>query len=89
MEQHMPGVVAMIRDKRKEQGAGHVNLCWRRGVVECKPGWFYAREGAVAIGTPFFGSEVETLMAELGAQLDMRSGPLLMMATLEAAHEQA
>ncbi len=89
MQQHMPGVVAMIQDKRLELGAEHVNLCWRRGVIDCTPGWFYAREGAVAIGTPFFGSEIETLLSELGETLDIRSGPMVILATVEAAHAKA
>lgn len=80
MEEHMPGVVQMIRDRRAEFGAEHVNLCWRRGVLECQPGWFYAREGSVSIGMPFMGSEIETMMAELGEKLDIQRGPMLMLA---------
>lgn len=49
----MPGVAALMRDRRREQGAPHVAACWRRGVVEREPGWFFAREGALAVGTPW------------------------------------
>lgn len=75
----MPKVVEMIRSRRKEMGADHVNLCWRRGVIEMQPGWFYAREGAIAVGMPFVGSEIETVMAELGAWRDFRAEPMLML----------
>lgn len=49
----MPGVARLIAEKRQQWGDAHVNECWRRGVVERQPGWFFAREGAVAVGTPW------------------------------------
>ena len=49
----MPGVARLLADKRKLMGEAHVAECWRRGVVECEPGWFFAREGALAVGTPW------------------------------------
>lgn len=48
----MPAVVAMVKEKREAYGNRHVDECWRRGVVDGEPGWFFAREGALAIGTP-------------------------------------
>ena len=48
----MPRVVVLLRERRKADGAAHVNECWRRGVLLGEPGWFFAREGAVAVGTP-------------------------------------
>jgi hypothetical protein len=48
----MPGVVALMQAKRRELGDAHCNLCWTRGVVEQVPGWFFAREGALWVGTP-------------------------------------
>jgi hypothetical protein len=50
---HMPGVAALVREKRKALGDAHVNECWTRGVVQREPGWFFAREGALAVGTPW------------------------------------
>lgn len=50
---HMPTVAALVADKRREMGSAHVNTCWQRGVVERLPGWFFAREGALAVGTPW------------------------------------
>lgn len=49
----MPGVSALMAEKRRQYGAPHVALCWKKGVIERQPGWFFAREGAIAVGTPF------------------------------------
>lgn len=49
----MPGVARLMRSKRAELGDDHVNLCWKRGVVDMQPGWFFAAEGALAVGTPW------------------------------------
>lgn len=54
---HMPGVHRQVLEYRRTLGDAHVNECWRKGVIEREPGWFFAREGAVAIGTPW-GDEV-------------------------------
>lgn len=48
----MPGVAAQIAEKRRLWGAAHINECWHRGVVRLEPGWFFAREGALTVGTP-------------------------------------
>jgi hypothetical protein len=47
----MPGVVALMADKRRELGAAWVNECWRRGVLAGEPGWFFASEGSLMVGT--------------------------------------
>jgi hypothetical protein len=49
----MPGVANILADRKREVGPKHVALCWQRGVIERLPGWFFAREGALAIGTPW------------------------------------
>lgn len=49
----MPGVQKLLAEKRKTLGAAHVAECWKRGVVQREPGWFFAREGALAVGTPW------------------------------------
>lgn len=49
----MPTVAKMLSDKKSELGAEWVNTCWRRGVVEGQPGWFFAAERALAVGTPW------------------------------------
>lgn len=47
----MPGVARLMAEKRRLHGAAHVAECWRRSMAG-EPGWFFAREGAIAIGTP-------------------------------------
>lgn len=49
---HMPGVARLVAEKRKALGDAHVDECWRRGVMQCEPGWFFAREGPLTVGTP-------------------------------------
>jgi len=49
----MPGVAKLIAEKRARYGNEHVNRCWRLGVLEQQAGWFFAREGALAVGTPW------------------------------------
>jgi hypothetical protein len=49
----MPGVQRLLADKKGRDGAAHVAECWKRGVIQREPGWFYAREGAIAVGTPW------------------------------------
>lgn len=49
----MPGVVRLMSERRRALGDAHVNECWERGVVQLEPGWFYAREGPLAVGTPW------------------------------------
>jgi hypothetical protein len=53
LPQQMPGVTKLVTEKRAKLGNDWVNECWRRGVVEREPGWFFAREGALAVGTPW------------------------------------
>ena len=48
----MPGVARLMAEKRQALGKAHVDECWRRGVVQCEAGWFFAREGALAVGVP-------------------------------------
>ena len=70
----MPGVARLVREKRALHGEAHVNECWRRGVVEREPGWFFAREGALAVGAPW----AEPEMANFAA-LQVTSGQALLM----------
>lgn len=49
----MPNVAQMVSEKRKLYGDAHVNECWRRGVIKGEPGWLFAREANVAVGTPW------------------------------------
>ena len=78
----MPGVHRLVREKRRDVGDKHVNLCWQRGVVELQPGWFYAREGALAVGAPFEDDETK-VMRQAQAQL---GGALLLIRSPEELH---
>lgn len=49
----MPGVARLMAEKRRTLGDAHVAECWRRGVVDGEPGWFYAREGTLHVGMPW------------------------------------
>lgn len=42
-----------MKEKRRLYGEQHVQECWKRGVLRREPGWFFAREGALAVGTPW------------------------------------
>jgi hypothetical protein len=64
LPQQMPGVAKLMAEKRRTMGNEHVALCWRRGVVEQQPGWFYASEGALAVGTPWAGDPLITQYLE-------------------------
>ena len=48
----MPGVARLVAEKRRSYGAVHVKRCWAKAMAG-EPGWFFAREGAIAIGTPW------------------------------------
>lgn len=48
---HMPGVQRLLAERKRKDGPEHVRLCWQRGVLQREPGWFFAREGALAVGT--------------------------------------
>lgn len=52
MVEHMPRVVAMLKEERRAGRGEHVDDCWRRGVIGAEPGAFWASEGTVSIGVP-------------------------------------
>lgn len=54
----MPGVTRLMKEKRAKYGDQWVNECWRRGVVDGEPGWFFAGEGALMVGTLFEDPEL-------------------------------
>lgn len=70
----MPRVAKLISEHRTKLGRAHVDLCWKRGVVELQPGWFFAREGALAVGVPWDEPE----LANFGA-LQVTPGQALLM----------
>lgn len=52
VRQAMPKVAELVAARRREMGAAHVLECQRRGMAG-EPGWFFAREGPLAVGTPW------------------------------------
>lgn len=59
---HMPGVARLMRDRKARHGDAWVAECWRRGVVERRPGWFLAAEGALVVGALDEGSARDLLL---------------------------
>jgi hypothetical protein len=80
----MPGVAANIADKRRTWGDAHVTQCLRRGL-KGEPGWFFAREGVVAVGTPWDQPE----MANSAAAYVSGSACLVFMRMPEGASSGA
>lgn len=52
----MPGVARLVAERRARMGDAHVTECVRRGLAG-EPGWFFAREGPIAVGTPWDDGE--------------------------------
>jgi hypothetical protein len=86
MERLMPRVVAMLREHRRAGRGAHLDQCWKRGVLMREPGWLYAREGAVAVGTPFFGSDIHDVLAKFQSWEDAKDAPLLILREEESAN---
>jgi hypothetical protein len=82
LPEQMPGVVKLVKEKRALLGNAHVNECWKRGVVKGEPGWFFAREGVLAIGTPWN----EPAMANFAALQVTATQALLVLRDPEVAH---
>ena len=78
----MPGVAKLVGEKRAKYGAAWVAKCWERSMVAGEPGWLFAREGPVAIGTPWDDPE----LANFAARHVMRTEALLLMREPEAGH---
>lgn len=53
LPKHMPRVSRLIVEKKRTLGNAHVNECWKRGVLQLEPGWFFARERGLAVGMPW------------------------------------
>lgn len=48
----MPGVARLMAEKKALFGVEHVSACWKHGVIDKQPGWLFAREGSLSVGTP-------------------------------------
>lgn len=85
LPEQMPGVAKLMAERRRVLGDAHVSLCWTRGVLEAKPGWFFAREGVLAVGTPWDEPE----LANFAAASVTSTQALLVIAEPAAAGVQA
>lgn len=79
---HMPRVVALLREYREVGEGDHLDECWLRGVMRGEPGWFWAVEGPIRLGTPFEAPPVVSTLGELERRAFELHGVLLMMAPL-------
>lgn len=71
----MPGVAKLMAEY-KAANPEHVAECWRRGMAG-EPGYFFAREGALIIGTPWDLDKPDIVF--LIAAQQAHDGPLVVM----------
>ncbi len=83
----MPRIAAALAEQRRVHGDAWINLCWRRGVTEGIPGWFYAGEGALTVGTPWADATVLEWFGS--ARQAFPDATILLLRDREAAHAQA
>jgi hypothetical protein len=76
----MPKVAQLLAEKRVSMGAAHVQECWKRGVLNCEPGWFFAREAGLSVGVPWGD------LAALWADVDRPQQVLLALKPLPQEH---
>lgn len=65
MKAHMPRVVAALGEARRKGGGAVIDECWRKGVIQQQPGWFFARENGVSVGVPSVELLQDPTLAEL------------------------
>jgi hypothetical protein len=90
LPQHMPGIARLIADKRRELGGAYVGECWKRGVLQQEPGWFFASEGSLHVGT-LWPDAMQALIdlrqaAEAVAPGSPSGAPLLILKPAEVTH---
>ena len=61
LPREMPGVARLLAERREQEGSAWVNECWKRGVLQLEPGWFFAIEGALMVGVLGDDPEILTL----------------------------
>lgn len=64
LPEQMPKVAQLIAEQRAKLGAEWVHECWKRGVVEREPGWFYACEGALHVGAVWDDARVLSIESQ-------------------------
>lgn len=64
LPEQMPKVSQLIKDHRAKHGPEWLAECWKRGVVQGEPGWFFACEGVLAIGAVWDDARVLALQSQ-------------------------
>lgn len=82
LPREMPGVAKLLAERRAKDGPAWVNECWKRGVVQQEPGWFFAIEGPLMVGV--LGDD-PTILALAKARLSPTQ-VFLMLKAKEVAH---
>lgn len=77
----MPRVVAMVGDRRRELGDAFVAECQRRGMAG-EPGWFYAWESGLAVGTPW--PDALAMVAQVDPTGEIKSKAVVVLRTQAA-----
>ena len=86
IKQHLPGVVVLLAEYREFGEGAHIDECWKRGVMGGQPGWFFAREGPVCLGTPF-DDKASPILCDIAVRDWRRAGLVLMLAPLPGGGE--
>ena len=79
MSEFMPRIVTMLGERRAKGEGVYIDECWKHGVRLQEPGWFYAREGGITVGTPFNDLESSELLREYGTWEYAKGQALLML----------
>jgi hypothetical protein len=84
---HMPQVAAQLAEYREAGEGAHIDMCWHRGVLRGEPGWFFAKEGAVTVGTPFDERGPYSVVGAMERAAFASTGALLQLADLPVGRE--
>lgn len=83
----MPRVAEMVEARRKTLGDEHVTRCQQRGMAG-EPGWFYAREGMLAIGR-IWPAAIEAEQAAMPQGIDVAGTAFVVLRPKEGAGDGA
>ena len=83
IKEHMPELALEIAEWRAAGHGAHVDLCWKRGVLEGQPNYFFAQEGPLAVGTRFTANG--PVLENINRRSFKVEGYVLQLAPLEMA----
>jgi hypothetical protein len=67
----------MLKARREKGEGAYLDTCWRNGVVRGEPGWFFASEGGVHVGTLWPEAAQALVDQRAMAQVLAANGPAL------------